>query len=131
MNESNSAEIIFNEIIPFKILLGKPVLYLWINGSCHPEYGEIFGISPHNLPMLLFAKPMQRLFKTLSGRFTKEKVSDIIWNIFLDRETLSPFSRFNEILPVDCQKGAPSKRIKREENQDKNMKRKEKKKSEK
>lgn len=81
--------------------------------------------------MLLFAKPMQRLFKTLSGSFTKEKVSEIIWNIFLDREALSPFSRFNEILPVDCQKGAPSKRIKREENQDKNMKRKEKKTSEK
>ena len=81
--------------------------------------------------MLLFAKPMQRLFKTLSGSFTKEKVSEIIWNIFLDREALSPFSRFNEILPVDCQKGAPPKRIKREENQDKNMKRKEKKKSEK
>lgn len=115
----------------FARLSGKPVQYYWVNGSCHPEYGEIFGIFPGNLPMLLFAKSQQRLFKTMGGVFTKEKVGDIIWNIFLEREKLSPFSRFNEILPVDCQKVATSKRTKKEGIQDKNDKTKEKKKQEK
>ncbi|KAJ7386606.1 hypothetical protein OS493_008754 [Desmophyllum pertusum] len=46
----------------------KPLHYLWVNASCHPEYGDVFGISPQNLPVLLFAKPKQRLFKTLDGR---------------------------------------------------------------
>lgn len=74
-----------------------------MNVSCHPEYGEIFGISKDNLPALLFAKPKQRLFKTMHGDLTKERVSDVVSEIFLGRENLSPFSRFNEMLPVDCQ----------------------------
>ena len=75
-----------------------------MNASCHPEYGDIFGISTDNLPALLFAKPKQRLFKKLHGDLTKEKVSEIVSDIFLGREDLSPFSRFNEMLPGDCQK---------------------------
>ena len=55
--------------------------------------------------MLLFAKPKKRLFKTLDGRLTRpERVGEVISDIFLDRENLAPFSRFNEMLPVDCQK---------------------------
>lgn len=54
--------------------------------------------------MLLFAKPKKRLFKTLDERLTRERVGEVISDIFLDRENLAPFSRFNEMLPVDCQK---------------------------
>lgn len=82
----------------------KPLHYLWVNASCHPEYGEIFGISSENLPVLLFAKPKQRLFKTLHDDLTKEHVSEIVSEIFLGREDLSPFSRFNDMISVDCTK---------------------------
>ena len=79
-----------------------------MNASCRPEYGEIFGISEDNLPALLFAKPKQRLFKTMHGDLTKERVSDVVSEIFLGRENLSPFSRFNEMLPVECQETTTS-----------------------
>ena len=39
----------------------------------------------------------------MHGDLTKERVSDVVSEIFLGRENLSPFSRFNEMLPVDCQ----------------------------
>ena len=96
-------------------LLDKPLHYLWVNASCHPEYGDIFGILPDNLPVLLLAKPKQRLFKTLHGKLTKEKVSDVISEIFLGREDLSPFSRFNEMLSVDCQETETSNKTDRDE----------------
>ena len=73
-----------------------------MNASCHPEYGEIFGILEDNLPALLFAKPKHRLFTTMHGDLTKERVSDVVLEIFLGRENLSPFSRFNEMMPVKC-----------------------------
>ena len=38
---------------------------------------------------------------------TKERVSEVISEIFLDSEDLSPFSRFNEMVSVDCQKITP------------------------
>lgn len=105
-------------------LSDKPLHYLWVNASCHPEYGEVFGIFPDNLPVLLLAKPKQRLFKTLDGILTKGRVGEVISDIFLDRENLAPFSRFNEMLPADCLEVKSSK----EEIKEENIKTKEKKK---
>lgn len=76
--------------------------------------------------MLLFAKPKKRLFKTLDGSLTKERVGEVISDIFLDREHLAPFSQFNEMLPVDCQKVKSSGETSEEEIQDENSKTKEK-----
>ena len=76
--------------------------------------------------MLLFAKPKKRLFKTLDGRLTRERVGEVISDIFLDRENLAPFSRFNEMLPVNCQKVMSSSETSEKVIQDANSKRKEK-----
>lgn len=110
------------------LLIDKPLHFLWVNASCHPEYGEVFGIFPDNIPVLLFAKPKQRLFKTLGGSLTKERVGEVISDIFLDRENLAPFSRFNEMLSVDCQEIASPGEKSEEEIQDEKSKTKEKKK---
>lgn len=110
------------------LLSDKPLHYLWVNASCHPEYGEVFGIFPDNIPVLLFAKPKQRLFKTLDGSLTKERVSEVISDILLDRENLAPFSRFNEMLSVDCQEVASPGEKGEDEIQDEKIKTKEKKK---
>ena len=45
----------------------------------------------------------------MHGDLTKERVSDVVSEIFLGRENLSPFSRFNEMLPVDCKETTTSK----------------------
>lgn len=76
--------------------------------------------------MLLFAKPKKRLFKTLDGRLTRERVGEVISDIFLDRENLAPFSRFNEMLPVDCQKVISTSETSEQVIQDENNKTKEK-----
>lgn len=128
-----SSRLQFHCVIPnrsiyyFNSLLDKPLHYLWVNASCHPEYGDIFGISPDNLPALLFAKPKQRLFKTLHGDLTKEEVSEVISEIFLGREDLSPFSRFNEMLSVDCQETEISKKTDKDDAKHEDSKNKEKK----
>ena len=80
----------------------KPLHYLWVNTSCHPEYGDIFGIYPDNLPVLLFAKPKQRLFTILRGELTTDKVGEVVEQIFQGEEELSPFSRLNDMLPINC-----------------------------
>ena len=59
----------------------------------------------------------------MHGDLTKERVSDVVSEILLGRENLSPFSRFNEMLPVDCQKTTTS-----EETDEKRTKAKDKKK---
>ena len=76
--------------------------------------------------MLLFAKPKKRLFKTLDGSLKKERVGEVISDIFLDRENLAPFSRFNEMLPVDCEKVKSASETRGDEIQDENSKTKEK-----
>ena len=76
--------------------------------------------------MLLFAKPKKRLFKILDGSLTKEKVGDVISDIFLDREDLAPFSRFNEMLPVNCQRVKSASETSEDEIQNENGKTKEK-----
>lgn len=76
--------------------------------------------------MLLFAKPKKRLFKTLDGSLTKERVGEVISDIFFDRENLAPFSRFNEMLPVDCQKVRPTSETSDKEIQNENSETKEK-----
>lgn len=76
--------------------------------------------------MLLFAKPKKRLFKTLDGRLTRERVGEVISDIFHDRENLAPFSRFNEMLPVDCQKVISTSETSEQVIQDENNKTKEK-----
>ena len=89
--------------IPFRNTLpDKPLHYLWVNTSCHPEYGDIFGIYPDNVPVLLFAKPKQRLFTTLRGELTADKVGEVVAQIFQGEEELSPFSRLNDMLPINC-----------------------------
>ena len=45
----------------------------------------------------------------MHGDLTRERVSDVVSEIFLGRENLSPFSRFNEMLPVDCKETTTSK----------------------
>ena len=80
----------------------KPLHYLWVNTSCHPEYGDIFGIYPDDLPVLLFAKPKQRLFTILRGELTTDKVGEVVEQIFQGEEELSPFSRLNDMLPINC-----------------------------
>lgn len=109
-----------------KYFSDKPLHHLWVDASCHPEYGEVFGIFPDNLPVLLFAKPKKRLFKTLDGSLTKETVGEVISDIFLDRENLAPFSRFNEMLPVNCRKEQSANETSEKEIQDENSKTKEK-----
>ena len=42
------------------------------------------------------------------GDLTKERVSDVVSEIFLGRDNLSPFSRFNEMLPLECQETTTS-----------------------
>ena len=79
--------------------------------------------------MLLFAKPKKRLFKTLDGRLTRERVGEVISDIFLDRENLAPFSRFNEMLPVDCHKVMSTSETSEKVIQDENSKRKKSKKA--
>lgn len=74
--------------------------------------------------MLLFAKPKQRLFKTLDGSLKKEKVGEVISNIFLDRENLAPFSRFNDMLSVDCREEASSRESSEDEIENENEKKK-------
>lgn len=95
---------LYKDLQKMSSIKDKSLHYLWVNASCHPQYGEIFGISSENLPVLLFAKPKQRLFKTLRDDLTKEHVSEIVSEIFLGREDLSPFSRFNDMMSVDCTK---------------------------
>ena len=72
--------------------------------------------------MLLFAKPKKRLFMTLDGSLTKERVGEVISDIFLDRENLVPFSRFNEMLPVNCQGVKSASETSEDEIQDENSK---------
>ena len=76
--------------------------------------------------MLLFAKPKKRLFKTMDGRLTRERVGEVISDIFLERENLAPFSRFNEMLPVDCHKLMSTSETSEKVIQDESSKRKEK-----
>ena len=83
-------------------LSDKPFHYLWVNVSCHPEYGENFGISSESLPTLLVAKPRQRLFTILKQNFDKEHISDFLSTVLLGKEDLLRYSRFNDMLPVDC-----------------------------
>lgn len=47
----------------------------------------------------------------MHGDLTKESVSDVVSEIFLGRENLSPFSRFNEMLPADCQQTTTSEEM--------------------
>ena len=93
----------FRNILFWNTLSDKPLHFLWVNTSCHPEYGDIFGIYPDNLPVLLFAKPKQRLFTTLRGELTTDKVGEVVAQIFQGEEELSPFSRLNDMLPINCQ----------------------------
>lgn len=95
---------LYKDLTQMPKMKDKPLHYLWVNGTCHPEYGDIFGISPDNLPVLLLAKPKRRLFKTLRGDLTGEEVSEVVSQIFLGQEDLSPFSRFNDMLSIDCHK---------------------------
>lgn len=68
----------------------------------------------------------KRLFKTLDGSLTKERVGEVISDIFLDRENLAPFSRFNEMLAVDCQKVKSTSETSEKEIQNENSKTREK-----
>ena len=93
----------FRNKVFWNTLSDKPLHYLWVNTSCHPEYGDIFRIYPDNLPVLLFAKTKQRLFTTLRGELTTDKVGEVVTQIFQGEEELSPFSRLNNMLPINCQ----------------------------
>jgi len=52
--------------------------------------------------VLLFAKPKQRLFTILRDELTADKVGEVVEQIFQGEEELSPFSRLNDMLPINC-----------------------------
>ena len=56
-------------------------------------------------------------------------MGEVVSDIFLDRENLAPFSRFNEMLPVDCHKVISTSETSEKVIQDENSKRKKSKKA--
>ena len=83
-------------------MLDKPLNFMWINASCHPEYGITFGISPESLPALLVAKPQRRFFVMHTGKFNKNAIAEFIDKIFMGRFSFSPYSRFEDLEKRSC-----------------------------
>ncbi|XP_031558377.1 putative protein disulfide-isomerase DDB_G0275025 [Actinia tenebrosa] len=82
---------------------GKPLQYLWVNATCHPEYGDVFGIFPHTLPTLLIIKPRQRLFLTQTLQDTSPgDISEMVLKILQGLKNLQRYARFNDMLQLDC-----------------------------
>lgn len=69
---------------------------------CYLEYGDVFGIFIDKFLVLLFVKLKKWLFKILDGCFMRERVGEVILDIFFDCENLVLFLWFNEMLFVDC-----------------------------
>jgi hypothetical protein len=71
--------------------------FMWINSTCHPEYGSTFGIDIDSLPGLLIAKPHRRFFAKFSGKFDKDSIVEFIEKSSTGRLAFSPYSRFGDI----------------------------------
>ena len=75
---------------------------MWINSTCHLEYGATFGIDIDSLPGLLIAKPQRRFFAKFSGKFDKNSIVDFIEKSLTGRLAFSPYSRFDDIGQRNC-----------------------------
>lgn len=77
--------------------------YLWVNSSCHPEYGQVFGVYPENLPIMLIARPKQRLFTMVRRQnFNGESISDTVLAVFSGEGEMLRYSRFDDMKETDC-----------------------------
>lgn len=70
---------------------------MWINATCHPEYGSTFGVDIDSLPGLLLTKPHRRYFVTYSGGFDARPIAEFIDKSLTGRLSFSPYSRFNDL----------------------------------
>ena len=75
---------------------------MWINSTCHLEYGATFGIDIDSLPGVLIAKPQRRYFAKFSGKFDKNSIVDFIEKSLTGRLAFSPYSRFDDIGQRNC-----------------------------
>ena len=75
---------------------------MWINATCHPEYGLKFGIDIDSLPGLLIAQPRRRHFVKHSGTFDKNSIVEFIEKSSTGRLNFSPYSRFDDIDQRSC-----------------------------
>ena len=95
-------------------VIEKVLNFLWVNATCHPEYGSTFGIDIDSLPGLLLARPHQRYFVKHSGKFNKDSIVEFIEKSLTGRLKFSPYSRFDDIDQRTC--ANQSKQNKTEEN---------------
>jgi hypothetical protein len=70
---------------------------MWINATCHPEYGSTFGVDIDSLPGLLIAKLHRRYFVKYSGKFDKDSIVQFIEKSLTGRLNFSPYSRFGDM----------------------------------
>lgn len=78
---------------------GRPLHFMWVDSTCHPEFGQVFDISPDMSPAVVAISPKKLRFARHVGSFTQDAVADFLSGVLGGQKKILPFSKMPQISP--------------------------------
>ena len=73
-----------------------------MNATCHPDYGDLFGIRSEISPQVLMVRPKARVYALFKSELQSSKITYFLHEVMLGNTKLHRYSRLNEITRTDC-----------------------------
>jgi len=68
---------------------GRPLHFMWVDLSCHPKFGEYFGLSLENVPTLVAVSPKKALYANYYGPFATKKIGTFIAGVLAGKNRIA------------------------------------------
>ena len=88
-NEDREQQLaILTEVQKLPSNKGRPLHFMWVDLSCHPSFGEYFGLSLENVPTLVAVSPKKALFANYYGPFATKKIGTFIAGVLAGKNRI-------------------------------------------
>ena len=79
MNENKAAQLkTLEDVQKRPSNKGRALHFMWVDLTCHPKFGEYFGLTLENTPTVLAISPKKALMATLFGAYDTKKISSFV-----------------------------------------------------
>ena len=104
-NDDQRAEqlAILTEVQKLPSNKGRPLHFMWVDLSCHPSFGEYFGLSLENAPTLVAVSPKKALYANYYGPFATKKIGTFIAGVLAGKNRIAalPGSKTVPVISAD------------------------------
>jgi len=88
-DDKNAQLAVLKEVQELSYLKDRILHFMWVDLTCHPSFGEHFGIRSENLPAVIAVSPKKQAYAQHVGAFETKKIGSFIGGVLGGKKRIS------------------------------------------